>query len=116
MTIRRKHDLDALVAEYLGFPRKEVRAITTAFLSALIDALSDFEDVHLDSFGRFRLVAEKPQKGFTELRKGTLTKNGRGRKMLVKVKRKFRVHFAKSDIFKRILREKHGPNAKEKKS
>ena len=111
MKIHRKHDLDALVAETLGCKRKDVREVTTAFLSAVVEALSNFEDVHLDNFGRFRLVTEKAQEGFTTLRKGALTKNKRGRHMLVKVERKFRVHFAKSDVFKRILRLKHGPNA-----
>ena len=102
--IRRKHEIDGLVALEYGLTRTRVRHITSAFLAKVIEALSNFEEVHLDSFGVFRMVMEKPGS------KPTVMRAPQGKLQKVRVQRKLRVHFRKSETFKRMLRDKYGPN------
>lgn len=108
--MKRKFDLDAAVASELGLSIAEVKDITTAFLERLREHLSSQETVHLDGFGRFRVVVSE---GSTEPHE--LTMGRRKKKQLFTTHRKVKVHFAKAEPFDRLLRAKMGP-ASEKKS
>lgn len=112
MKHRRKHELDAQVARELGIPQKEVRDISRAFLSAIMETLAELEEVHLDGFGKLRMVVEKASKNIIVL--AASNKKGKNGRIKLRVERKFRVHFAKADPFKQLLRLKHGPNAEKK--
>lgn len=109
--IRCKHDLEAMVALELGKTRREVRDVVTSFLSHALSALADREQVHLDGFGRFVLVESSKKSSLPILYdrpgKGKLTKKIPDKRHVIL--REFRVHFKKSDVFNRILREKYGP-------
>jgi hypothetical protein len=112
--MKRKFDLDAAVASELGLSIAEVKDITTAFLERLREHLSSQEVVHLDGFGRFRVVispgSEKPHE-LTMVGQSGKKKT----KQLYTTHRKVRVHFSKAEPFNRLLRAKLGP-ASEKKS
>lgn len=111
----RKHDLDVIVANVTGQEDRHVHRITTAFLTAVMDALVGQDEVQLDGFGRFRLVVEKAQDRVTELTSPDFKKTGVKKKTRMRIKRKFRVHFSKSDVFNAILRKKYGPNVTKEK-
>lgn len=112
--MKKKHDLDARVAAELGLPPKKVREITTAFLSAFVDSLSDGEEIHLDGVGRFVMRSELGPAQPFRLTQGTLVKDERVGALKLQTARRFRVHFSKSDVLKRILRAKHGPQTEKK--
>jgi hypothetical protein len=113
MKVRKKHDIDAVVAAELGMSVKEVRGVTRAFLEQVKNALTELEDVHLLEFGRFRTVIEKAPTHPIELVQ--VTHNGkRKKKKLIFLTKKVRVHFSKAPAFNRKMRAKHG--ATEKKS
>jgi len=116
--IRRKHDLDALVAVDAGMSQKKVREVTNLFLSRIMESLSDLEDVHLDGFGQFHLTVEKASDKRRMLNAGfpNYKNMPKERTMLVRITRKFKVHFSKSDVFNRILRSKHGPSGEREKT
>lgn len=107
--IRRKHEFDNRIALECGKSQKLVRNITSAFLCKIMEALADFEEVHLDGFGVFRLVVEKSQE------KPTIMRAPKGGRQTVYIKRKMRVHFSKSVLFKRLLQNKWGPGATKEK-
>ncbi len=109
MKVRRKHDLDAIVAAELGEDIKTVRDITRTFLEHMKDALSDLEDVQLAEFGRFRTVIEKASEMPIELVQKTRT--GKNKKRIT-LTGKVRVHFSKAPAFNRMMRAKRGPTEK----
>jgi hypothetical protein len=115
MSVRTKPDIDRLVASDTGLSIKKVRAITSSFLSRVMASLADQDDVHLDGFGRLHLTAGKGHDNATKLANGypNLRKAGAPAQLFMKINRHFRVSFSKSEPFKRILREKYGPNTKE---
>lgn len=108
MRSTKKHELDAVVAAELGLSVKEVRAITRAFLEQIKESLASLEEVQLAEFGRFRTVLEKaPTKGVELVQ---VTNGGRKRrKKRITSFRKVRVHFSKSESFKRMMQARHGP-------
>jgi len=115
MNIRKKHEIDARIAEDLSMKLEDVRDVTTVFLGTILEHLAELDEVHLANFGRFRLIIEKPPKKPLKLVQGTFGRSPTTRKITVKILRKFRVQFSKSAAFKRLLQEKHGPNVQEKK-
>ena len=118
MKLRRKPHFDAQIALEVGISQKQTREITSLFLAKVMESLADQQEVHLDGFGKLRLVAEKAQeKPITALRAGYPNKKNppKPRHRIVRIYRKFRVHFSKSTVFNRILRDKYGPGGKEKK-
>ena len=109
MRIRRKQDLDALVAAELGLSLREVRGITRAFLEQLKEALAACDEVHLPEFGRFRTVIEK---GATEaIDLVQVTSEGKKKKRVF-VPQKVRVHFSKAEGFKRMMQARLGTKEK----
>lgn len=110
--MKHKHELEAMVAQELGVSRKKVREVVTSFLSKVMETLTDLDEVHLATFGRFKIVVEKPSAATVKLRQGYPNrKNSKKTPVAYTVSRKFRIHFKKSPVFARILRARHGSSA-----
>ncbi len=110
MRVRHKHDLDRQVALDTGLPIKKVREVTSLFVSGILEALAKQDDVVLPGFGQLSMSVSKGRHSAVNL-KDAHVKNAKTRRL--RVYRHFRVHFAKSPVFKRLLREKYGPSSKE---
>jgi nucleoid DNA-binding protein len=110
MKIRKKAYLDARVAAESGESLVTVAVVTRAFVEAIMEVLAKQDEVHIDGFGRLRMVVEGTRGSAAVLH------NSRGPKRMraVRILRKFRVHFAKGNQFKRLLREKYGPHVEKK--
>lgn len=96
--LRTKQELDKKVANELGVDPKEVRDITTAFIELLRQHLLDMYDVTIDGLGSFKPVMTTKPKTFVS----------KGMKKTVTATRQLRVHFSKSQVFKRMQRAKYG--------
>lgn len=95
------------VALLLGLPAKEVRAVTSTFVTLIRQALLDEEEVRIDQLGTLHLKAARGKKKDTMVQ-GTFKKGVGERRMTVHAKQKFFVYFRKSLIMKRELIERHG--------
>jgi len=96
--MKRKRDLDMLVAADLGVTLQDISLVTDMFLRHTRAAIVEEGIVHLDGFGKFRL-SEQPNS------KLTLKKKGGEGITTVEAPPKLRVHFSKAPVFRRQLRE-----------
>lgn len=92
----KKKDLDAQVAQLLGKKRREISAVTTAFLQEIRNALMKNRTVHLDRLGTLRVVSMR----------GTFTCKWDGLTRRNLVKR--RINFRKARSFQWAVPEKKG--------
>lgn len=105
--MRRKKDVDAEVARLLDMPLDKISLVTSCFLRTLVHEIVDNHDVHVAGFGTFRLREQK-NNAVAQLEKGTFRKGGRRGKMIVRVRRKFRVWFKKALRFHKALEDAYG--------
>lgn len=108
--MKRKRDIDAALAGVLGLSKRDVSDVTKSFLELVAASLVDGHEVRLEGFGKLRLVVEKAQEGTTQL----TDSKGKKQVRLLRVHRKFRVHFSKAEPFDRMLRKKYGPSSEKK--
>lgn len=110
-----KHDLDGMVSRELGLPLKEVREITTSFLSAIRIKLVNLNVVELENLGKLTpAVSKKVRVRPLHVRTGPVPKGTKLGKpdTQYQIQRTTWVHFSKATLFNRMLREKYGPNGK----
>lgn len=105
--MKRKKDIDREVARLLDMPFDKVAMVTGCFLRTVLHEVVDNREVLVDGFGRF-LLKEQKNIAVAHLEKGTFRKGGRGGKMIVHTRRKFRVWFKKSAEFRRALGDAYG--------
>lgn len=114
--IRHKNYFDNLVALEGGLRARDVRHITTAFLSKIVEALVEEEIVVLEGFGRFRIKESAPSRSKVQNLASRPVKGQKAKtKATYKVTRVFRVHFKKSETFNRLLRLSKGPSGHKEK-
>jgi nucleoid DNA-binding protein len=115
--LRKKHDLDQLVADEMGIGLRRVREITTLFLAKVAEALVEGDTVVLMSFGRFLLKKGKAGNSRVQNLAARPVKGQKAKTSdAFKVTRIFRIHFKKSTTINRMLTDKYGPGGhKEKK-
>jgi len=99
-----KHELDRRVAANLGVHVRQVRAVTTAFMDAITEALLDDDSVQVTNFGTFSVGVQAPR--HYSLNQGTFKKGERAGKKDV-VTRPICVHFRRAPRLKRRLKEKY---------
>lgn len=103
----RKGDLDRDVALETGIGEKRVKLVTQTFISKVMAALLDGQEVTLDGFGRMHLAvqggAPPPHARF-----GTGEKNSKDADV------RFRVHFKKSVPFAKAVKSHFKENARGK--
>jgi nucleoid DNA-binding protein len=106
--VKKKRVVDRTVAMLLGLRERYVSGITQAFLHEVLRAIVEDGGVHLDGFGRFRLVRDNYPPRPIQLRKGTFRKGEVGEMSTVIVRKKYRVYFSKAEPFKNAIRDKYG--------
>ena len=102
--MKKKIDFDTVVAADFGLRRKEVSAITAAFLQEVKNTIMEDNLAYLDGFGRFKVHADIGSKRLL-LPRGTLKKGERKGTIIVEVPLKLRVHFSKAPSFKKQFHE-----------
>jgi len=109
--MKRKQDLDTMVGILLTTRRADVSAITSAFLNELMNAVVADGEVHIDGFGRFRLVCRKGRRAATAmLTQGTFKKGVSKDTYLVPVDKKYFVTFKKATSFRDKIHKRFGKN------
>lgn len=115
---RKKTFFDYQIALEMGMKVKDVRAITAAFVSKIVEALVDYEVVVIEGLGRFnpkRCAPCVPTIGTLSARpqKGQKPKHKKGD--TYEVDHYTRVYFKKSETLRELLRIKNGPNGQREK-
>ena len=117
MDYRKKGDIDRAVADEGGLKVRDVRTITAAFLSKVLEALLEDNVVILESFGRFTLRKSKPGNSALKPLKEKPVKGKKPKRAteVFNVDHIYRVHFKKSETFNNLLRLHKGPNGQTEK-
>lgn len=106
--MKNKREIDRAVAVLLGTSEREVSGVTLAFLNEVMRAIVEEGEVHVDGFGRFRLVRDHFDAKPVVLTRGTFRKGEAGETHTAIVRKKYRIYFSKAGPFKRAIREKFG--------
>jgi len=109
--MRTKHDLDRQVAMLLGMKKKDVSAITDAFLHEAARTLVEDEEVFLNHLGTLTIQKRAGGKRLEKLRTGNFRK-GFSRPITVPVPYKYYVTFAKCVPLKKAIHAKLKPQEK----
>lgn len=103
----RKSQLDGRVAELLGKKRRDVSAVTEAFLQEVVKALVESGEVRLDGLGTLRVDCRSGVRQPTVLVNAPRS-DGTRDVAVVDVERKYYVNFRRSSRLRTALRKLHG--------
>ena len=106
--MRRKRDVDRAIATLLGEKQNVVTRITSAFFSEAMRIIIEDGLLHVDGFGRFRLVRERGVRQPLELPTGTFKKGESAGRHPIVVLSRHKVYFSKARPFRLAVLERHG--------
>ncbi len=103
--MKRKHDLDVIVAALLGRKERDVSEVTAAFITEIRRHLVQEGEVLMDALGRLHLVIHEHKPRTVKLRQGNFKKGVRGPEAVVVFTRQHKVHFSKAHPLERDIHE-----------